>query len=59
MTVPSGEVKLNREFTLAAGGSVNILLDFDGDKSIHQQGNSKNPPEDRRYSCSRSLASKV
>jgi len=50
VTVPSGEVKLNREFTLAAGGSVNIVLDFDGDQSIRQQGNSKGLPEDRRYS---------
>lgn len=36
--VASGEVKLNRQFTLDAGGSVMMVLDFDGDKSIRQQG---------------------
>ncbi|MGE5244209.1 MAG: DUF4382 domain-containing protein [Betaproteobacteria bacterium] len=36
--VPSGEVKLNNEFTVASGGGKTILLDFDGDKSIHQAG---------------------
>jgi hypothetical protein len=42
--IPSGEVKLNREFTLAAGNTMMILLDFDGDKSIHETGagNAKN-----------------
>ncbi len=35
--VPSGEVKLNNEFT-AAGSATTILLDFDGDQSIHQTG---------------------
>jgi hypothetical protein len=37
--VPSGEIKLNREFDLASGGTKNILLDFDGDKSIRERGN--------------------
>lgn len=32
--VPSGELKLNREFELASGGATTILLDFDGDKSV-------------------------
>ena len=38
--VPSGEVKLNREFDLQAGGATptTILVDFDGDKSIKQTG---------------------
>jgi len=40
--VPSGEVKLNREFTLDAGGTVTMVLDFDGDKSIRQQGGNGN-----------------
>jgi hypothetical protein len=36
--VPSGTVKLNREFTLASGGATTIVLDFDGDRSIKQTG---------------------
>lgn len=39
LTIPSGEVKLNREFTVADGGSTTMLLDFDGERSIHEQGN--------------------
>jgi hypothetical protein len=39
LTIPSGEVKLNREFTVAEGGATTILVDFDGDKSIHETGN--------------------
>lgn len=35
--VPSGQVKLNHEFTLTSAGST-IVLDFDGDQSIHQTG---------------------
>lgn len=41
VTIPSGELKLNREFDLAADAVVNMLLDFDGDKSIHMAGNGK------------------
>jgi hypothetical protein len=41
ITIPSGELKLNREFDLAGGGAVKMLLDFDGDKSIHETGNGK------------------
>lgn len=37
MMIPSGEVKLNHPFTLAAGGTT-VTLDFDGDKSIHATG---------------------
>jgi Domain of unknown function (DUF4382) len=40
--VASGEVKLNREFTLDAGATVTMVLDFDGDKSIRQQGGGGN-----------------
>lgn len=39
VTVPSGVVKLNREFTVPTGGSTTILVDFDGDKSVNQTGN--------------------
>jgi hypothetical protein len=39
LEIPSGEVKLNREFDLAAGASMNMLLDLDGNQSIHQTGN--------------------
>jgi uncharacterized protein DUF4382 len=40
VSVPSGEVKLNREFDLQSGGATPtmILVDFDGDQSIHQTG---------------------
>jgi hypothetical protein len=36
--VPSGEVKLNQEFTVGAGKTTSIVLDFDGDQSVHQTG---------------------
>ena len=56
--VSSGEVKLNRQFTLDPGAVVNMLLDFDGDKSIRQQGGGgrgnggggTSAPEDGNYS---------
>jgi hypothetical protein len=35
--IPSGEVKLNNEFTVT-GSATTMLLDFDGDQSIHQTG---------------------
>jgi Domain of unknown function (DUF4382) len=38
VTIPSGEVKLNQEFTVPAAGATTITLDFNGDKSIHQTG---------------------
>jgi hypothetical protein len=37
VTIPSGEVKLNHEFTVSSGGTT-IVLDFDGDQSVHQTG---------------------
>ncbi len=37
VTIPSGEVKLNNEFTVASGGTT-MLLDFDGDQSVRQTG---------------------
>jgi hypothetical protein len=41
LEISSGEIKLNREFDLAAAGTGNILLDFEGDKSIHKTGNDR------------------
>jgi hypothetical protein len=38
LTIPSGEVKLNREFTVAASAATTMTIDFDGDRSIHQTG---------------------
>jgi hypothetical protein len=37
--IPSGEVKLNQEFTVTTGGTT-MLLDFDGDQSVKQTGSS-------------------
>ena len=39
--IPSGEVKLNREFTIAAAGATTMLIDFDGDKSVNEMGNGR------------------
>ena len=39
VTIPSGEVKLNREFDIAPNSTTSILLDFDGDKSVREMGN--------------------
>lgn len=41
LVIPSGEVKLNRQFEVPAGGATKMLLDFDGDKSIHETGNGR------------------
>ena len=37
--VSSGEVKLNREFDVAAGGTTTMVVDFDGDRSVIELGN--------------------
>ena len=37
--VPSGEVKLNREFDVNGSNVTTITLDFDGDQSIREMGN--------------------
>jgi uncharacterized protein DUF4382 len=37
--IPSGEIKLNREFDLTSGAGTMILLDFDGDRSVRLTGN--------------------
>lgn len=39
LTIPSGEVKLSRQFDVPAAGAATMLLDFDGDQSIRQMGN--------------------
>jgi hypothetical protein len=39
--IPSGEIKLNREFNVSSSGATTVLLDFDGDKSIHETGNGR------------------
>lgn len=41
LEIPSGEVKLNREFQLVANGTTTIDLDFDGDKSITLTGSNR------------------
>lgn len=41
LEIPSGVVKLNREFDVAAAGATTILLDFDGDRSVNQTGNGR------------------
>jgi len=37
--VPSGDLRLNREFDVTSTGATTILLDFDGDQSVKQTGN--------------------
>jgi hypothetical protein len=39
VTVNSGDVKLNREFDVTASGATTILVDFNGDQSVKQEGN--------------------
>lgn len=41
VTVNSGTLKLTREFTVPAAGTTTMLLDFDGDASVHKTGNGK------------------
>ena len=38
VNVSSGDVKLNREFDVTSSGATTILVDFDGDQSVHAQG---------------------
>jgi hypothetical protein len=38
VTIPSGEVKLNRGFDVPDGGAITMLVDFEGDTSVHQLG---------------------
>lgn len=39
--VPSGTVRLNREFDLTSTTATTMLLDFDGDKSVDQTGSGR------------------
>jgi hypothetical protein len=39
--IPSGEVRLNREFDVAASGATTMLIDFDGDRSVTETGNGR------------------
>lgn len=39
--IPSGTIRLNREFDVTANGATTMVLDFDGDRSIHQTGNGR------------------
>ncbi len=39
VTIPSNEIKLNREFDVTAHNTTEILLDFDGDRSVKRTGN--------------------
>ena len=41
LEIPSGEVKLNRAFDVAASGVTTMLLDFDGDRSVQETGNGR------------------
>ncbi len=38
VTVPSGDLRLNREFDVTSTAATTILLDFDGDQSVKQTG---------------------
>ena len=39
--IPSGEVRLNRPFTLTEGGAMTMLIDFDGEQSVTELGNGR------------------
>jgi hypothetical protein len=39
LEIPSGIVRLNRPFTVPESGVTTMLIDFDGDRSIHDMGN--------------------
>jgi hypothetical protein len=41
LEIPSGEVKLNRQFDISPTGATTILIDFDGDKSVVETGNGR------------------
>jgi hypothetical protein len=41
LEIPSGEVKLNREFEVKDTAATTMLLDIDGDKSIRETGNGR------------------
>jgi len=39
--IPSGEVRLNREFDLTTTAATTILVDFNGDQSVRESGNGR------------------
>jgi len=39
LTIPSGEVKLNREFDITADTTTTMSIDFDGDRSVRETSN--------------------
>jgi hypothetical protein len=39
VTIPSGDLRLNREFDVTSNTVTTILLDFDGDQSVRETGN--------------------
>lgn len=39
LTIPSGQIILNREFDISATSTGKMVLDFNGDQSINQTGN--------------------
>lgn len=39
--IPSGEVKLNRQFDVGESGATSMLIDFDGDRSVTETGNGR------------------
>jgi hypothetical protein len=41
LEIPSGEVRLNREFDVTSSATTTMLLDFDGDQSIRLTGNNR------------------
>jgi len=41
LDIPSGEVKLNRGFDVSASSTTTMLIDFDGNGSIHLTGNGR------------------
>jgi hypothetical protein len=41
LEIPSGEVKLNRQFDVGESGATSMLIDFDGDRSVIETGNGR------------------
>jgi hypothetical protein len=39
--IPSGEVRLNRQFEVGESGATSMLIDFDGDRSVTETGNGR------------------
>jgi hypothetical protein len=41
LEIPSGEVRLNRQFDVGDSGATTMLIDFDGDRSVTETGNGR------------------